>query len=229
MSISIHIYDLEYSKKHSPKWTPIIGKQKKYPSKAQCHLVWEYFPQGYLQNKQNGSIAKTPANQDEYKTIQFNDEVFAEHKIIAIMHLPEEYDSFESIPYEQITTNQWDYLHVDHIIEGNKHDNRIENLQIISASSNLEKANAYKNGIPWELPKPVNLVHERIQRFMRTYSELQKHTEIQKLASKGTGTITTNPNANKRLNEQTRIRNEETVATRSQAVKKRIYKKALRF
>jgi hypothetical protein len=174
MNIPIHIFDLEYSKLHSPKWTPLIGKQKKYPSKVQCHLAWEYHSEGYLISKLDGSRAVTPASPDEYKTISLNGEIFAEHKIIAIMHLPPEYDSFESIPYEYITNNQWDYLHVDHIAEGNKQDNRIQNLQIISASSNLEKYQSLKNGIPWELPKPVNLLQERIQRLLRYYAEVEQ-------------------------------------------------------
>lgn len=230
MIIPIYIYDLEYSKLHSPKWTPQIGKQKKYPSKAQCRLAWEYHSEGYISNRLDGSRAVTPVSPDEYKTVKLNGEIFAEHKIIAIMHLPDEYDSFEAIPYEQISNGQWDYLHVDHIQEGNKHDNRIENLQIISSSSNLEKAQLHLNGSSWELPKPVNLTLDRIDRIRRLYAEAallqQKNSNP---AGKGKGTPPTNPYANKRLNEQTRNRNEETVAHLSQAVKKRILRKALRF
>jgi hypothetical protein len=149
--IQIKIDHEEFAHKHSPKWEE-SKSQKRYPSKLDLWQEFQYHTDGYLIKKQTGRITKSPKNPDTYRTVSYKGKNLIESKCIAIMHLPEGIEAFEQLPqepvYEMETLIAWAKLIVDHIQEGNKHDNRIENLQIISTVNNWWKS-GQKYNPPW--------------------------------------------------------------------------------
>jgi hypothetical protein len=139
--------NLEMSMEHGIPWTKLKA-QARYPSKAELHDTFTYTDSGLLINKRLGRVAskpiyeKTPTGLKQvYQKLNYKDKSYATHKCIAIMHL--DFSTFEELPYayEEITTGAnettvvYSHMIVDHINE-DKHDNRIENLQIISSMSN---------------------------------------------------------------------------------------------
>jgi hypothetical protein len=171
--INIIIENEEFACEYSPEWEA-SKSQRRHPTKDQLWDKFNYHTDGYLIRKDTGSITKTPINPDQYRSISINGKSYREHKCIAIMHLPEAIQEFEYLPYEPIYEIDrligWSNLIVDHIKEGNKHDNRIENLQIISQISNWWKA-GYQFMPPW--------IHKGHKYNPATYqSSLQKEREL---------------------------------------------------
>ena len=78
---------------------------------------------------------------------------------------------------------------VDHIIEGNKSDNRIENLQVISHSDNKRKAIVYKLPILAYGKYRLNITVKGFAIYIGSFSESEywiAHAKLQRLFGVGT-------------------------------------------
>jgi hypothetical protein len=190
--INIIIQDEKYACEYSPEWEA-MPSQKRHPSKSDLWDVFQYHTDGYLIRKSTGTKTKTPINPDTYRAITFKGVTYREHKCIAIMHLPEGIETFEELPYEPVyelgILVGWSKLIVDHIKEGNKRDNRIENLQIISNISNWWKA-GFQFMPPWIKPKhkyDPNRYQQSLQKdkelFYKSVNQQEKR-ELNRPASK---------------------------------------------
>lgn len=102
---------------------------------------------GYTKNKKNGKILKTSPNRDGYMTTHLYKDgkwyTKTVHRLVAETFL------------EQPSEKTWQVNHID----GDKHNNRLSNLEYVTPSENMR--HAYANGLNhWEgyNERPVRII-----------------------------------------------------------------------
>jgi hypothetical protein len=126
--------------------------RKQYPTKSRLLELFEYHPDGFLIRKSTG---KANGVSGEYAKISIDNESYSVHKCIFIMHQP--YETYEecikafqfghwltkcagTLSFQAQTFKYWeeDYV-IDHF-DHDKHNNRLENLRLITMKENYERS-----------------------------------------------------------------------------------------
>jgi hypothetical protein len=113
--------------------------RKIYPTKFEMLLLFDYHEDGYLIRKSNGkAIGNNPNYKGKYYQVGLAGDAYCIHKCIFIMHQKEQ--TFAEICKRYATENniqngEMDNFVVDHI-DRNTHNNKVENLRILTCEEN---------------------------------------------------------------------------------------------